>query len=110
MKPKEKSTFAKNLRLELSNCVPIIPGSRLEVYNRRYQWDPEVDSKQILLKFKILPGKKGEITFDTIQRTLDEMIRNRDITPISRNPSTAMLDSNYGFVHKSMCYIPNSLK
>ncbi|PKC03656.1 hypothetical protein RhiirA5_503297 [Rhizophagus irregularis] len=95
----QKSKFVQSLLSELAQCVPV-PPSRLYT-NTRFQWDPDVDSKQILLKFKILPGKnEQDLSAENIINSLDNMIKYKDISPISHSIHTAMLDSNYGFVLK----------
>jgi len=101
----EQLKFVNALSSELAQCVPV-PSQRL-FSNVHYQWDPEVDSKQILLKFKIIRGKAGEMSANTIIDTLDTMIKNGDITLISQLPNTSKLDSAYGFKHKSTyyCYV-----
>lgn len=101
----QKSKFVQSLLSELAQCVPI-PPSRLYT-NTRFQWDPDVDSKQILLKFKILPGRnEQDLSAENIIISLDNMIKYKDISSISHSLHTAMLDSNYGFVHKSMYHNP----
>ncbi|GES93556.1 glycosyltransferase family 2 protein [Rhizophagus clarus] len=95
----QKSNFVQLLLSELAQSVPV-PPNRLYT-NTRFQWDPDVDSKQILLKFKILPGKnEQELSADNIINSLDNMIKYKDVSPISHSLHTAMLDSNYGFVYK----------
>jgi hypothetical protein len=101
----QKSKFVQSLLSELAQCVPV-PPNRLYA-NTRFQWDPDVGSKQILLKFKILPGRnEQELSADNIISSLDNMIKYKDISPISHSLHTAMLDSNYGFVYKSMYHNP----
>ncbi|CAG8650233.1 9457_t:CDS:10 [Funneliformis caledonium] len=95
----QQSEFVQNLLHYLAKCVPV-PQERMRT-NSHSQWDPDVDSKQILLKFRILAVKdEQDISVNNIIQTLDEMIRDREISPISHYPYTALLDSTYGFRRK----------
>ncbi|CAI2190893.1 3611_t:CDS:10, partial [Funneliformis geosporum] len=105
----QQSEFVQDLLKDLAECVPVLP-DRMNT-DRRNQWDPDVNSSQILLKFKILPEKyEQKISVDNIIKTLDEMIRNRETSPISHYPYTAMLDDTYGFRWKKSVWEKYELK
>jgi hypothetical protein len=86
--------FFQNLTSQLAEIIPI-PNNRIKT-DGNYQIDSTA-LNQILIPMKILESNNpAEINVLTIADTLNTLIRNKEITLISRNNLTSMLDETYG--------------
>jgi len=95
---KEKSSFSQNLIRQLAEIIPI-PDDRITING--YQKDSTV-LNQMLISIKILElNNNSVINISTIFNTLNTLISNKEMTVISRNDLTSMLDESYGLKRHS---------
>ncbi|CAG8620402.1 8016_t:CDS:10 [Ambispora gerdemannii] len=91
----ERQKFYDELLVDLSIVTPI-DISRLK-HNYGFQYQTDAPEEQILLSVKILAGNPSEMTVKEVADTMDELIRHKDISPISVRPPASYLDETYGF-------------
>ncbi|RIA99455.1 hypothetical protein C1645_811489 [Glomus cerebriforme] len=101
---KDKSSFLKNLAEGLAEYIPLKDSSQIK-FNDNYALDKNINRRQILLPLSINPpvNKVNNINVEQIINSLDIMIKNSGVTPLSTNNYTKYLDSNYG------CLMQNDL-
>ncbi|CAG8490790.1 11715_t:CDS:2, partial [Dentiscutata heterogama] len=92
-----RSQFFSNLTAELSRMIPV-DQSRLST-NGISQVDPSNNAeKQELINLEIKStNDPGQPNVNRIINILDNLIKNKDYTPISQGQTTQYLDSVYGF-------------
>src|SRR6266511_366439 len=92
--------FLNNLRDEMAKSIPVKPDCIQPI--NRYQWDPDLKTWQMLFKFDVFAngGSNDNRSATQLINTLNTLIRNKDVTLISRLYHTNFLDENYGFVLK----------
>ena len=94
----EKSIFSQNLTNQLAELVPI-PDNRI-IVGGHYQIDST--DFQILIPIKILESNNNSVIgVSIIVNTLDILIKNKEMTLISKNSLTSMLDESYGLKERS---------
>jgi len=90
----------KNLAKGLADNIPLNDPSQIEFNN--YEFDKSINKKQLLLSLSINPSNNNkDINVEQIINTLDTMIRNLEVTPLSSNNYTKYLDNGYGCIINS---------
>ncbi len=70
---------------------------RISIPNDRYQYDKDIAEDQILLRVDIAESKTpNESSSSSLIKDLDQMIKLKSISQISREEHTNDLDPNYG--------------
>jgi len=96
----DKKIFLKNLAKGLADNIPLNDPSQIEFNN--YEFDKSINKKQLLLSLSINPSNNNkDINVEQIINTLDTMIRNLEVTPLSSNNHTKYLDNGYGCIINS---------
>ncbi|RIA80993.1 hypothetical protein C1645_837726 [Glomus cerebriforme] len=95
-KSDDKSLFLKNLTEGLAENIPLNDYSQIKINN--YEIDKSINKRQLLLSLLINPpvDKVNNINVEQIKESLDIMIKNLEVTPLSLNNYTKYLDSSYG--------------
>jgi hypothetical protein len=96
LSPKEKSSFLQNLTSQLAEIIPV-QSDRIKSDNR-FQVDAKAPLRQILISIRVLKSHNiSELNIPAIVKDLDILVSNKEITSISFNNLTSMLDNTYGF-------------
>ena len=83
--------------IQLAEIIPV-QSYRIES-NNRYQVDhTKAPLRQVLINIRVLESDKiSELDISAIINSLDILVINKGITPISANNLTSILDNTYGF-------------
>ena len=83
----------------LADNIPLNDPSQIKFDNHI------ISNKQLLLSLLIIPPKdKKNINVEQIMKSLDTMIKNLEVTPLSSNDYTRYLDSSYGCIMNSRLF------
>ena len=87
----------ENLANGLADNIPLNDPSKIEF--NKYEIDKSIRKRQLLLSLLINPLNNKDnknINVEQIINSLDTMIQNLDVSPLSLNNYTKYLDSSYG--------------
>ena len=100
-----KKLFLENFAQGLADNIPLNDPSQIKFSN--YAIDKNIiNRRQLLLSLLINPpdNKDNNMNVEQIVKSLDTMIKNLEVTPLSLNDYTKFLDSSYGSIMNSKLF------
>jgi len=95
----------ENFAQGLADNIPLNDPSQIKFSN--YAIDKNIiNRRQLLLSLLINPpdNKDNNMNVEQIVKSLDTMIKNLEVTPLSLNDYTKFLDSSYGSIMNSKLF------